>query len=224
MRGKEYLWPITKEYGSTFINGYKEILSHKKVVKYLEDIKSISICDVLYYREYKLDFNDLEPLLFFQFKVEDEISQKKLLAFIKNCKTNKYYKDDYWDLGGHILVMYIPPQYISSFREYCKGEYSKMYNPAQIKLLNIVPVEIIKGTTYSYKYACVLTHHEEYGLGHYIKTINQEFKLNYSKTDFIDYKGEYDLPILFRDEILHYDLITPEELIQIKQNVNGRTS
>lgn len=124
--------------------------------------------------------------------------QQNLITFLELFRKEEFYVDDYpflcLNCEVHCLVFHLKG-WENSFKYFKQSLYSKMYTDSQLEELNITPKSKRQDTYYVLK-------RDINQKDIFINKMSERFKIRYKLNP--DYKGEYEIPIIWKEETFNY--------------------
>lgn len=189
-----------------------------------QTVLSVNISDVIYYRckgfsnNLFLIFDTRGVYDFNKGKYINPIeSKKRFLNFLSFARSNKYYVFDYQFEyeKKHCIVFDIPLEYRTSYEQFLKGAYSKMYSLDQIDFLGYKPFLTVgkNNTQEANRNYVVLTKNKDLGK----VVLKQAVQQAYGVSEPPENPNEYDIPWDLYEEILNFDYAKEKEIEFFKQ-------
>jgi hypothetical protein len=136
--------------------------------------------------------------------------KERFSKFLDWLSYQEYYVSDYiYEKDMHMLVLRIPKEYSSTYINFTKGQYSKMYSLKDIrdyfKYLQIPNKELELKQNGKLKIIKDVLNKEKSYIKTFVDIVNKEFKTTASVNDFIE--AELDFPPKKEEEIFNYEVV-----------------
>lgn len=191
-RTRKYLFPVLKAYGSDF--SFK-INSLVKVAVGIGDVV-VNRCGIQH-----------ENHLFIL--VDTLPNHSQFVSLLDDIRRHEAYEDDYvygniLNSRFHMIVVRVPDNYLNSFDNFKRSQYSKMYSDEDLSKLFLFNSGEVSKEYKDIRHVLIKDHNYKF---EFAKLIQKEFDIPEFNFQDIDDSAELDFQILDKEEVFNASLL-----------------